>query len=85
MSDPDLQAPTPTGTESESVAERLVRLECLNLQLQHDFETLNAVVLRQQRQLDRVQQLLTRFDDRLSRLGEMEESRDPAGERPPHY
>ena len=55
------------------------------MHLQHDFETLNAVVLDQQRQLARLQQVLTRVDDRLKRLSLDEEQRDPEAERPPHY
>ena len=55
------------------------------MHLQRDFETLNAVVLDQQRQLTRLQQLLTRVDDRLNRLSLEEEQRDPQAERPPHY
>jgi uncharacterized coiled-coil protein SlyX len=55
------------------------------MHLQHDFETLNAVVLDQQRQLTRLQQILTRVDDRLNRLSLDEEQRDPKAERPPHY
>lgn len=66
-------------------ASSLERLESLLMHLQHDFETLNAVVLDQQRQLTRLQQVLTRVDDRLNRLSLDEEQRDPEAERPPHY
>lgn len=66
-------------------ASSLERLESLLMHLQHDFETLNAVVLDQQRQLTRLQQVLTRVDDRLNRLSLDEEPRDPEAERPPHY
>ena len=55
------------------------------MHLQRDFETLNGVVLDQQRQLTRLQQVLTRVDDRLNRLSLDEEQRDPEAERPPHY
>lgn len=63
----------------------LEHVESLLMHLQHDFETLNAVVLEQQRQLTRLQQLVTRVDDRLNRLSLDEEQRDPQAERPPHY
>lgn len=66
-------------------ASSIERLESLLMHLQHDFETLNAVVLDQQRQLARLQQVLTRVDDRLNRLSLDEEQRDPEAERPPHY
>lgn len=64
---------------------RLIALESLCLHLQHDLETLNGVILEQNRRIDRLQQLVSRVDDRLSQLGFDEETRDPAAERPPHY
>ena len=66
-------------------ASSLERLESLLMHLQRDLETLNGVVLDQQRQLTRLQQVLTRVDDRLNRLSLDEEQRDPEAERPPHY
>jgi uncharacterized coiled-coil protein SlyX len=66
-------------------ASSLERLESLLMHLQRDFESLNAVVLDQQRQLTRLQQVLTRVDNRLNRLSWDEEQRDPEAERPPHY
>jgi len=70
---------------AEPTPEHLERLESLLMHLQHDYETLNAVVLEQQRQLTRLQQMLSRVDDRLNRLALDEEQRDPQAERPPHY
>jgi len=64
---------------------RLVRLESLVMHLQRDFETLNAVLLKQQVALERLGLSMTRLDDRLARLGEEDETRDPLAERPPHY
>jgi uncharacterized coiled-coil protein SlyX len=43
------------------------------------------VILEQNRQIDRLRQLVTRVDDRLSQIAVEEETRDPQAERPPHY
>lgn len=53
--------------------------------LQRDFETLNAVILDQQKQIDGFRQLLSKLDSRVTRLGEGDEPRDLLAERPPHY
>jgi len=72
-------------TNPDPLTARLIALETLCLHLQHDVETLNGVILEQNRQIDRLRQLVTRVDDRLSLLGLDDEVRDPQAERPPHY
>lgn len=72
-------------SDNNSAEERLVRLESLAMHLQHDFETLNGVVLEQRAILERLERALNRLDSRLATLGEVEETRDPLSERPPHY
>lgn len=64
---------------------RVVELETLVMHLQHDLESLNAVALEQQRELDHFRRMLTRIDDRMSRLDSGEERIDPVSEKPPHY
>ncbi len=65
--------------------ERLVALELLVTHLEHDLATLNSVLLEQQKEIESLKRLINRLDDRVTRLAEEEEPRDPAEERPPHY
>ena len=71
--------------DAKPLEARLIALESLCLHLQHDLETLNGVILEQNRQIERLRQLVTRVDDRLSQIAVEEETRDPQAERPPHY
>jgi len=65
---------------------RLVDLESLVMHLQHDVETLNGVILEQQKDLTLLRTIINRLDDRLSRVGDAGEVRfDPVLEKPPHY
>jgi SlyX protein len=65
-------------------AQRLVDLELLLTHLQHDVEQLNAVVIAQQQELERLQRSLGKLQDRFDQSAEPE-PRDPLQERPPHY
>lgn len=69
----------------ETVEDRLIRLECLSLEIQRDLEVLNSVVLEHRQLIERVSQLVERMESRLGRLGGDDEVRDPVYERPPHY
>jgi SlyX protein len=71
--------------ESPSLPDRVVELELLVTHLQRDLDTLNGVLLDQQKQLDALGRLVARLDDRVTRLGDEDEPRDPVEERPPHY
>ena len=64
---------------------RIVELEMLVTHLQHDVQTLNGVILDQQKQLDKFREVLSRLDDRVTRMGDPAEKFDPHLERPPHY
>ena len=65
---------------------RLVALESIVMHLQHDVETLNSVILEQQKELTLLRAVINRLDDRLSRVGEAGDVRiDPVLEKPPHY
>jgi SlyX protein len=72
-------------TQSAPHSDRIVELELLVTHLQRDLDTLNEVLLGQQKQLDTLGKLLARLDDRVARLGDDDEPRDPVEERPPHY
>lgn len=70
----------------DDLQQRLIALESLVMHLQHDVETLNGVVLEQQKELTLLRAVIHRLDDRLSRVGDPGEVRfDPALEKPPHY
>jgi SlyX protein len=69
----------------QALEERLVALESLVTHLERDLATLNAVLLDQQKEIESLKRLIGRLDDRVTRLAEEEEPRDPAEERPPHY
>lgn len=64
---------------------QIVNLETMVTHLQRDVETLNQVVLDQQKQIDQFRSLLTRLDERMTRLDVPGEPFDPGLERPPHY
>ncbi|MEX2287386.1 MAG: SlyX family protein [Planctomycetaceae bacterium] len=72
-------------SSSDSVNQRVIELETVIAHLQHAFDQLNQVVLRQQAELDDLRQLLGRFEARLTEVAEGPEKRDAAQERPPHY
>ena len=76
---------SPLNVPAPESANRLLQLEMLVTHLSHDLDTLNRMVIDQQKQLDVLNRLVTRLDDRLTRIAEEEEPRDPATERPPHY
>ncbi len=69
----------------QTLEERLIALELLVTHLERDVGTLNSVLLEQRQEIDLLKRLINRLDDRVTRLAEDEEPRDPAGERPPHY
>jgi uncharacterized coiled-coil protein SlyX len=65
--------------------DRLVALELLVTHLERDLGTLNSVLLEQRKELEALKRKIDRLDDRVTRLAEEEEPRNPAAERPPHY
>jgi SlyX protein len=65
--------------------DRLVTLELLVTHLERDLGTLNSVLLEQRNEIEALKRLISRLDERVTRLGEEDEPRDPAEERPPHY
>ena len=65
--------------------DRLVSLELLVTHLERDLGTMNSVVLEQQKEIASLKRLISRLDDRVTRLADDEEPRDPGEEKPPHY
>jgi SlyX protein len=70
------------GTDSD---ERIVKLEFLVAHLERELATMNSVLLEQQKQIEALKRTAARLDDRVARLAEDDEQRDPSDERPPHY
>ena len=71
--------------DSSPLADRVLELEMLVTHLQRDLETLNSVVLDQQKQLDALRLRISKLDHRLTGLAEGDEPRNLLEERPPHY
>ena len=65
--------------------ERLVELELLVTHLERDLGTLNSVLGDQQKEIDALKRLISRLEDRVTRVSDDDEPRDAAQERPPHY
>lgn len=73
-------------TEAESTTEeRLVRIESALAHLQHDIDQLNKSLTEHFRRLQGFEDRFTRLEHEIEVLGEGPESRDPEGEKPPHY
>lgn len=72
-------------SESPSLTDRVVELELLVTHLQHDLDALNGAMIGQQKQIDALERVIARLDDRVKRLDDEEEPRDPVAEKPPHY
>lgn len=72
-------------SETPSLSNRVVELELLVTHLQYDLEALNGALVDQQKQIDALQRVIARLDDRVKRLDEEDETRDPVAEKPPHY
>jgi len=75
----------PESDKPDDAAERLVQFESSIAHLQHDFDQINEVVLRQQRELDDLKQLLEKLLARMDKADAEPEVRDIEAERPPHY
>jgi SlyX protein len=72
-------------SETPLLPNRLIELELLVTHLQRDLESLNGALVDQQKQIDSLHRLIAGLNDRVKRLGDDEEPRDPVEERPPHY
>ena len=65
---------------------RIVELELRYSHLQKAVDDLSDVVMRQDKQLDQLNQLLAQISGRTESLEHLlDEPRDPQDEKPPHY
>lgn len=68
---------------ADPIESRSERLESLLLHLEHQFDSLNRVVLEQERRLTRLEKLCDQLRDRL-KTQEINEIRADSG-KPPHH
>ena len=64
--------------------ERIIETEMALAHLQHDYESLNEVVLEQQQAIEQLSAQLLKLQAKFD-AGNEPESRDAEAERPPHY
>ena len=72
---------------ASSMEERMTTLESSLAHHQHEYETLNQVVIEQAAQIDKLHLQLAKFESIIRNLAQQmpEEPRDLSAERPPHY
>ena len=70
--------------ESRTDRERIVDAEMALTHLQHDYESLNEVVLTQQKAIESLSVQIQRLQSKVEANSDPE-VRDPESERPPHY
>lgn len=70
--------------ESRSDRERIVDAEVALTHLQHDYESLNEVVLQQQKTIEQLSAEVLRLKTKVESNADPE-IRDAEAERPPHY
>jgi uncharacterized coiled-coil protein SlyX len=70
--------------DSRSDRERIVDAEVALTHLQHDYETLNEVVLQQQKTIEQLSLQVKRLQTKVETNTDPE-IRDAEAERPPHY
>ena len=68
----------------KSDKERIIETEMALAHLQHDYESLNEVVLEQQRAIEQLSVQLLKLQSKIDASTEPE-ARDAEAERPPHY
>jgi len=72
------------SNESRSDRERIVDAEMALTHLQHDYDSLNEVVLEQQKTIEQLSIQVQRLQAKVE-AGSDPEIRDAESERPPHY
>lgn len=70
--------------ESRTDRERIVDAEMALTHLQHDYESLNEVVLAQQKTIEQLSAQVQRLQSKVEANSDPE-VRDAESERPPHY
>jgi SlyX protein len=76
---------TTAMTSSDTLHERLMKLETIVMHLQHDVELMNSAMLAQRGEIQALQSALERFQAQFAEAANEPEQRDPKDERPPHY
>ncbi len=72
------------SNDSRTDLERIVDAEIALTHLQHDYETLNDVVLQQQKTIQQLSVQIQRLETKIQSNADPE-VRDAESERPPHY
>lgn len=72
------------NSESQSDRDRIVDAEMALTHLQHDYESLNEVVLEQQKAIEQLSVQIQRLQSKVESNSDPE-IRDAEAERPPHY
>ena len=65
--------------------ERIIRLEMTVAHLEHELEQMHSVLLAVQDELKTTRDQMSKLERRLVLVTEVDEHREPADERPPHY
>ena len=66
-------------------SEKIIRLEMTVAHLEHELEQMHSVLLSVQAELKAVRDQMSKLERRLVLATEVDEQREPADERPPHY
>lgn len=70
----------------EEIDQRLIRLEELVTHLERVSQTLNDVILLQEKRIDGLERTIGKFEFKLDSLStRITEGGDPLDEKPPHY
>lgn len=70
---------------SPDMQQRLIELESIVTHLQHDLETFNEVILKQQAAMAELKQTVAKLEKQLGEIPESGAVFDASEERPPHY
>jgi SlyX protein len=70
--------------ESKSDRERILEAEMALAHLQHDYDSLNEVVLQQQKTIEQLSRKIQKLESKVDASSDPE-VRDAESERPPHY
>ena len=65
--------------------ERINHLESMLAHLQHEYESLNSVIVDLHKELREINARIDHLDGRVTILSEGPEVRNPEDEKPPHY
>ncbi len=69
---------------NDQIGQRLEQVESAIMHLQHDFESLNEMLLHQQKAIGELRKSIEKLSASVETLGD-DADRNPEDERPPHY